>query len=161
MRVQVRDIHAQSREEIELVAARMRETLVEVLGEERGRDYYSMDWLINRVLFHLDAKQCMARVLVAECDGSMTGHCIVRVEQDEAKRPYGLFSTTYVLPEHRKQGLAAKFLNIGEEWFRSLGLPRVATNTGIHNIKLINLYKKHGYSITYSNEEMLQLSKNL
>lgn len=161
MEIRIREINSQNRMEIELVAERMRETLREVLGAERGTDYYTMEWLINRVLFHLDPAQCQAKVFVADWKDEMIGHCIVRTEQDDRGIPYGLFSTTYVLPEHRQQGLAAKFLQTGEAWFRSLGLQLAATNTGRHNSKLINLYKKYGYEVIYTNEEMLQLSKSI
>ena len=39
----IRALNPTSAEEIELVAARMRLTLIEVLGEEAGRSLYSMD----------------------------------------------------------------------------------------------------------------------
>ena len=38
-------INPHSTDEIELVAARMRQTLIEVLGEEEGTALSSMDWL--------------------------------------------------------------------------------------------------------------------
>ena len=41
----IRAIDPQSRAEVELVASRMRQTLVEVLGEEVGGNMYTMDWL--------------------------------------------------------------------------------------------------------------------
>ena len=58
--LKIREIDPTSKEEISLVASRMRETLIEVLGEERGTALYSMDWLRNRVLWHLDPTQTSA-----------------------------------------------------------------------------------------------------
>ena len=46
----IRQINPSSSSEIELVAKRMRDTLMEVAGAERGEAMYSMEWLIERVL---------------------------------------------------------------------------------------------------------------
>lgn len=161
MAICIRPLNPQARDEIELVAARMRLTLIEVLGEERGTAMYSMDWLVDRVLFHLDPHRCEGEIFLAIADTDIAGHCIVRKERDEAGHPYGLFSTTYIDPAFRRQGLASEFLISGENWMRARGLHRAATNTGLHNDKLIQLYHKHGYAVVFKNEEMLQLARNL
>lgn len=62
---EIRPIDSNSLPEIELVATRMRETLKEVVGAERGESMYSMDWLIDRVRFHLDPNLSTAQVLVS------------------------------------------------------------------------------------------------
>ncbi len=157
----IRRLQKSSSSEIELVATRMRETLIEVLGVELGSSYYSMDWLIRRVLYHLDPQQCDGEVMLLESDGQVIAHCIVRQELDADGSAYGLFSTSYVLPEHRQKGIATMLLKAGETWMQSRGLRRAATNTGIHNSKLISLYKKHGYRVIFTQGEMLQLSREL
>jgi hypothetical protein len=48
-----RPIDPDSDAEVDLVAARMRETLVEVLGRERGEVMYTMEWLRARVRRHM------------------------------------------------------------------------------------------------------------
>ncbi len=71
----IRAIDPQSPAEVELVASRMRQTLVEVLGEEVGGNMYTMDWLIQRVLWHLDPNQCVGQVFLSEdSEGHITGH---------------------------------------------------------------------------------------
>jgi GNAT superfamily N-acetyltransferase len=140
----------------------MRETLIEVVGHERGTSMYTMDWLIQRVLFHLDPNQSTAQVYVSESlDGQINGHCIVRKEIDEQGVPYGLFSTTYVEPQCRRLGIANSLLVQGEEWMRGLGLTVAATATSKTNKKLINMYFKHDYKIVVTTDEMVRLEKQL
>lgn len=123
---------------------------------------YTMDWLIQRVLFHLDPSQSTAQVYVSESsDGHLSGHCIVRKEFDEKGIPYGLFSTTYVESQSRRLGIANALLMQGEDWMRSLGLTMAATATSKKNEKLINMYFKHGYKIVVTTDEMARLEKRL
>lgn len=158
----VRPVNGNDTAEIELVASRMRETLVEVIGQERGTAMYTMDWLIQRVLFHLDPIQSTAQVYVSESsDGYLNGHCIVRKEFDDQGAPYGLFSTTYVTPQSRRLGIANALLVQGEKWMQSLGLTMAATATSKTNEKLINLYFKHGYKIVVTTDEMVRLEKQM
>ncbi len=147
MRCQIREINPASAAELELVAGRMRETLVEVEGEAIGTALYSMDWLRDRVRWHLDAEKCTARVLLAEDEQRrITGHTIVRIEQDAGVR-FGLFSTTFVIPECRRYGVADQLLIAGETWMAGQELAEAATWTSATNNALINLYGKHGYAI--------------
>ncbi len=159
---QIRQINPNSQMEIELVAKRMRETLMEVIGPERGEAMYSMEWLIDRVKFHLDSNLSTAKVLVSESlTGEITGHCIFRIEKADDGSDYGLFSTTYIEPSSRRLGIAEEFLNLGEYWMVSKGLPIAATATSKTNEKLLNLYFKHGYEIVFTNDEMVRLEKRL
>ncbi|MEZ4556464.1 MAG: cupin domain-containing protein [Caldilineaceae bacterium] len=48
---------------IHLVAARMRQTLIEVLQTARGSAMYSLPWLVDRVEFHLDPRSTSAVLL--------------------------------------------------------------------------------------------------
>lgn len=158
----IRQINPASLDEIELVANRMRETLKEVVGVERGESMYTIDWLIDRVRFHLDPNLSTAQVLVSENpNGEITGHCIYRIEKLEDGSNYGLFSTTYIIPNSRKHGIATKCLSIGEAWMINNGLRIAVTMTSKKNEKLINLYFKHGYKVTATSDEMLKLEKIL
>lgn len=76
--------------EIELIAARIRQTLVEVINEEVGGSMYSLNWLIERAKFHLDPAQCDGQIFVAESEsGDIVGHTIVRVEREERSAESG------------------------------------------------------------------------
>lgn len=144
----IREIDPASDSEIALVAHRMRQTLIEVEGEETGSALYSMEWLAERVRWHLDAASCNGKVFLAEYPpGQIAGHTIVRAEADEAGQPYGLFSTTYVAPEARRHGLAQALLQHGEQWMQAQALTSSSTWTSETNMKLIRLFRQHGYRI--------------
>lgn len=134
------------------VASRMRSTLVEVLGEERGQSLYSLDWLRDRVLFHIES----GRVLLAEDEGELLGHCMLRVEGE-----LGLYATSYVRPESRRSGVAQALISAGEVWFKSQGVRHLATDTALGNTKLIRLFEARGFVVVHSTEQMLRLQKPL
>lgn len=143
----IRPLDPRSDAEVDLVAARMRRTLVEVLGEERGTALHTMDWLRERVRWHLLPGR-RAQVFLAEApDGAVVGHTIVRVEVGEGGVEHGLFSTTYVAPEARGRGAATRLLQRGEQWMRASGVTRAITYTSATNVKLIHLYRKQGYTL--------------
>lgn len=159
--MRVRPIDPTSAAEIALVAERMRATLVEVLGEARGTSMYSLEWLVERVRFHLDPAREAAVFVAEDAGGEIVGHSIVRSELDDEQRAFGLVSTTYVLPSHRRLGLASALLAHEEAWMRERGLERAATDTARDNHRLIALYRKHGYEIALEAGEMVRLEREL
>ncbi len=160
----IRRLNPNSFDEIELVARRMQQTLVEVLGEKEGGSMYTMEWLKQRVIFHVDSSQSTAQVFLAENDeGQIAGHTIVRLDSDDNGHEIGLFSTTYVAPEFRNQAVATKLLHRGEVWMSEHGMSEAATYTSASNTKLIKLYVGCGYQITatYPEKKMIKLSRKL
>jgi GNAT superfamily N-acetyltransferase len=177
----LRPINADCDAEVALVAERMRLTLMEVVGGAEGQSMFSMDWLIDRVRWHLDASQCTGAVYVAEraekavgnatvghagsriAGHAIVGHTIVRIDQDEDGRPMGLFSTTYVAKSARRLGIADALLAKGESWMRDQGLRFAATHTSETNTPLIRLYEKHQYEIVLriAENKMIRLGKAL
>jgi len=138
---------------VNLVASRMRRTLVEVLGLERGEAMCSLDWLRARVLWHLDPTNCVGQVFLAVCSEVVLGHTIVRIENDAGAHPHGLFSTIYVDPEQRRRGVGSRLLFAGERWFRGNGVEKFATKTAKANAKLVELFGRHGYNVVGIDEE--------
>ncbi len=55
--------------------------------------------------------------------------------------------TTYVLPTHRKSGIASRLLEAAHRWFLAQGLHSSNTWASSANSKLIALYQKYGYQI--------------
>lgn len=162
MKPVVRPLNPESRAEIELVASRMRLTLIDVLGEEVGGNMYTMDWLLDRARFHLDPTRCTGQILLAEnCDGKVTGHTILRVQDDEEFGQHGLFSTFYVIPECRGQGIATEFVTHGEAWMREQGMSTAMTYTAEDNTRLRNLMEKLGYEVVLKKNDMVALAKRL
>lgn len=143
----IRPINRFSTNEVELVAERMRLTLEEVLGKEKGQTMYSSDWLIHRVQQHIKGELDGEVFLSLDLAGIITGHTIVRVDSDEKGTPIGLFSTIYVDPLYRRQSFASQLIIRGEQWMREKGLVKFSTYTSTTNIKLINLFRNHGYEV--------------
>lgn len=158
----IREIDPSSEVEIALVTRRMRETLVDVLGEQRGTALYTMEWLRDRLLWHMDPAKSTAQVFVAELGGGhVAGHTIVRVELDPVGHEIGLFSTTFVEPESRQLGIATSLLLHGEAWMVQHGMTVACTDTAQGNTKLIHLFEKHQYRIVEAADEMVRLSRTL
>jgi GNAT superfamily N-acetyltransferase len=145
--MQLRPISLADTAAIDLVAERMRATLIEVEGEARGGTMYSMDWLRDRVRWHLDGRA--AEVVVAEdAAGEIVGHTIYRIESDDAAlgaAPLGLISTTYVAPAARRHGVAQRLLAHAEDWLRERQVLLSCTWTSETNRPLIALYARNGY----------------
>lgn len=157
----LRDIDPACDAEIAVVAERMRLTLMEVVGTEAGEAMYTMDWLVQRVRFHLDPGQCRGRVIVAEAEGEIVGHTILRRQTEETWGEFGLFSTFYVVPEWRRRGVADRFVTVGEAWFLDEGLPQARTYTAHDNRPLHGLMERHGYAIDLRRDDMVSFVKTL
>ena len=161
--VELKPTDADAAAHVQLVAARMRQTLIEVLGPARGTAMYTLPWLIDRVEFHLDPARSTGAVLLAlnARDAAVIGHTIVRVEaQDDCPR-LGLFSTIYVIPEQRRAGVARALVAAGEVWLLARDVSALATNTSKDNAKLIRLFQGRGYQIAVRTEEMVQLRRDV
>lgn len=158
----IRPIDANSADEIGLVARRMRETLIEVLGEQRGAALYSIDELLQRVRWHLDPAATTAKIFVTEdVRGAIIAHAIARIEVDENGDRYGYFSTVFVEPGSRAKGVGTSLIREVEAWLKSMNMPRIVYNTAADHAKLIRLFGRHGFRITLRADEMVQLKKQL
>jgi GNAT superfamily N-acetyltransferase len=157
--MKIPEIDPQSEAEIHLVAQRMQQTLIEVLGVEKGRSMYSMDWLVERVRWHLDPKNTNGRVFLAENrEGEISGHAIARIDHGTS---FGYFSTIFVEPTSRRKGIATDLMKHVEGWFLKTKISKVIYNTADTHTALISLFRAHGYEITHSESEMVQLTKTL
>ncbi len=128
------------------VAEGMRATLIEVEGEAKGTALYTMDWLRERVRWHLVHPCASVLLLRSLSDDSLAGYSIVRREQNGSE-VFGLVSTTYVWPRWRRQGLAQRLLEAGEAWMCEQQLQRACTWTSESNLPLIALYTRRGYAV--------------
>lgn len=169
----IRPLDPDRPEEVDLVAGRMRETLVEVLDEERADAMFDHDALVERVWWHLDdvpGRRAAVFVAVADGSGEIVGHTIVRVDHDldpvtqepsDEQPEIGLFSTTYVAQNQRRSGVGAGLLAHGEAWMCSHGVDRAVTYTDPDNSKLIAMYSDNGYRPERLNPDWLRLSRSL
>lgn len=157
----IRRLDPDSHDEREWVAARMRRTLEEVLGEDRGRAMYSLDWLRARLRHHLEPGGYTAAVFLAvDPAGARLGQTIVREDELDGA-PIGLISTTWVEPAARRQSVAQTLLEAAERWIREQGLGVASTCTSSTNVALVALYEKNGYAIVERADGMVRLSREL
>jgi ribosomal protein S18 acetylase RimI-like enzyme len=156
----IREINPDSSQEIDLVASRMRSTLVDVLGKDKGESMYTMDWLRDRVMWHLSPDRD-AKVFLAEENSEIVAPAIVRVEKNDNDISYGYFSTIYVATKFRNKGIATKLIQTVEAWCSDKKLPYVTYNTADDNDRLIELFKRLSYEIVARKSEMVQLKKSL
>ena len=149
--------------DLQIVASRMRDTLIDVLGEEVGESMYSLEWLYDRAVSHIDGR-LLGAIYIARVgpESQNVGHIIVRQEEDE-RGQFGLVTTAYVLPEMRRKGIASTLLGAAHTWFLSHRLFRTATDTAENNHPLIALYGRHGYEVIFHSKEkqMVRLSREL
>jgi ribosomal protein S18 acetylase RimI-like enzyme len=158
----IRDINPNSNEEIKIVAERMRETLIEVLGKDKGESMYSLEWLTERVLWHLDSKNTDGKVIViCNKEQKIFGHAICRIDYDDQKKPFGYFSTIFLAQEFRNLGLASEIVTFVENWFISKNVNKFVYNTATNHTAILKLFHKHGFKKEDSSSEMVQLVKRV
>jgi len=147
----LRDLDPTRAADLDWVATGMHLTLVEVEGE-KGRQAYPLAWARKRLRELLaPARRHPAQVVLAVARDDawrIVGHTILRINEMPDGRPYGLVSTTYVDPAHRRAGIADRLLDRGEAWIRAHDMAEAATWTSATNTRLIRLYEKHGYAVT-------------
>ncbi len=160
--IEVRTVEPHEVETIDLIAERMRATLVEVLDEGRADAMFDHEALVGRVMWHLDRsdEERQAEVYVALLDGEIVGHTMVRVDTVEGEE-LGLFATTYVVPELRRAGAASALLRTGEAWMLERGMAVAATFTDAHNERLLSFYESHGYTCVRLDDEWATARRSL
>ena len=60
------------------------------------------------------------RTFVAEIEGQVVGYLVANVRSDGTKRVGGV-SDAYVLPQHRRKGVATRLYEAASQWFAASG----------------------------------------
>lgn len=150
MSLRLRALDPARADEIALVAERMRATLVEVLGPERGANLYGRDWLEDRVRAHLDSRRLDGLVLLAEDERGVIGHLLARLEPGAtpAAPPIGLIATVYVVPHARRNGCAHALFEAGEAWLCARDATILAYDTAGEHVAMHALLQARGYALS-------------
>lgn len=159
----IRPLNRDSKEEINLVADRMRKTLEDVMGEEKGANFYSQDWLLERVEWHISLQDKAEIFLVTDDDKKILAQAIVRIEIDPEiyEKEFGYFSTIYVVPEERRKGIARDLINTVHNWCVEKNLDVTTYSTAKNHGGLISLFKQFGYEIVVETDDMVRLKVSL
>ncbi|MBT4792132.1 MAG: GNAT family N-acetyltransferase [Halobacteriovoraceae bacterium] len=152
----IRPIAPNSKEETSLVAKRMKKTLIDVMGEKDGKNYYSDEWLISRVEQHINLKENACIFLSEENSGEISGQAIIRIEKDNGTN-YGFFSTIYVAEEFRGKGIAKELIMAVLKWCKDKDLKRVTYNTAENHTSIINLFGKFKFKESLRADGMVKL----
>ena len=81
-------------------------------------------------------------------DGLVVGQSAMKTLRDEDGRLYGYFSTRYVLPRFRRQGLGQRLLDEGLGWMRAQGAEYAVAHTHATNEPLLGLFRRNGFEAT-------------
>jgi GNAT superfamily N-acetyltransferase len=92
----------------------------------------------------LNKSDTIGHVLVCYDEKELTGCGAFRLLDKETVEIKRMF----VLPQHRKKGIAAFILKELEQWAKELNYKKFILETGIEMTNAIQLYKKQGYRIT-------------
>ena len=131
-------------------------TLIDVMGAEKGSSFYSDDWLLDRVRWHLDLGKNAEILLCVDDTGNIVGQAIIRKDlENECKFAY--FSTIYVDPFWRRKGAAKLLIEEVIEWCRSHNFLKINYNTAADNQNLIELLQKYDFMIELEFEGMVKL----
>ena len=99
-------------------------------------------------LYKAGAKNPNQRYLIAlDGDANIVGHSIVGLRTGEDGERYGYFWSRYVLPAHRRKGLAGRFMNEAIDWFRDKGMKRAEVHVHHSNTILRSFFEKNEFKI--------------
>ncbi len=86
--------------------------------------------------------------LIARDEGAAPiGHSIFSMKTDPAGKTYGSFFTRYVVPQHRREGVATRMLEIAECWLSEGGAEYLTAQTHVTNLALQGLFRSRGYRV--------------
>lgn len=102
------------------------------------------------------------RCLVAEDDeGRLTGFAEVRLREYAdgcASSPVGYLEGIYVVPDHRRRGVAAALLAAGEAWAREAGCVEMASDRALDDDRSGRFHEARGFEEV---ERVVLYRKNL
>ena len=89
-----------------------------------------------------------SRVLVAECDGEIVGHCLGFIVTNPPMlkiRQYGLFQELSVTAKYRRYGIGEKLVKNMLKWFAEPGLERIEVRASLQNELSTVFWRKMGF----------------
>lgn len=150
----VRDLDQASEEEFDTVVRWCMETVLSTIPEFEGCidkaraalpnfSFEQMGRMIRK-----DFGRPTHRFLVA-VDGAsrLVGHSMISVKRDSEGLRFGYFFTRYVVPEHRRRGIATRLLKAAVAWFDMQGWDYLLAHTHASNSPARALFERNGFRL--------------
>ena len=97
-------------------------------------------------MYRAGLKNPNQRYLIAlDGDAQIVGHSIIGLRTGEGDDRYGYFWSRYVLPQHRRKGLASRFMDEALTWFREKGVQRAEVHVHLSNEGLRRVFERKGF----------------
>jgi ribosomal protein S18 acetylase RimI-like enzyme len=149
----IRDINEKDEGEIDLVVNRAMETVLETCPEFKGSSELALEAFSN---FTFDQMKAMFKsvygnnhhrtlVAIQNDTNEVVAHSIFSIKTDTQGIKYGFCYSRYVLPRMRRNGIASALLREQEIWWIKNKAEYATAQTHETNLKLQNLFVKHGY----------------
>jgi|GEM_PF-2113164 len=153
MGIEIRDLNTSCEDEINLVVIRSMETVLETVPEFQGSPGLAQCAFPN---FSFDQMKAMFvdtfdnpdhRILVAEdlIRGLVLGHSIFSIKTNPEGALYGFCFSRFVAPDARQRGIGSRLLIEQEKWWKERSAQYALAQTHVSNIKLQQLFQKHGF----------------
>lgn len=122
------------------------ESRPEIRHNPKGLPGYS--WSETHALYRAGINSKDQRYLVAlGPDGNLAGSSVVVMRTNAKGQPYGYFWSRYVLPEHRRCGMARRFLHDNLNWFRSRKAAYAEVHIHVENRLLRSLFESEKFKV--------------
>ena len=146
----IRALDPDSERELSTITCFSQMTIWESRPELRvdPRDLPGYGWPETLQRYRVGCRSPDQRYLVAvDPDGNLVGTSIVVIRTDLRNARFGYFWSRYVLPAHRRHGLARQFLGDSMSWFRSRGAGYAEVHIHVENKALRSLFEKRGFKV--------------
>ncbi len=144
----IRSVDLSDDGEVNTIASFSMLTILETLPESRQEPSIVPNLSIEAMgeMYRSDLGRPDRRYLVAEDgEGNIIGHAIAVLRTDASGLLYGYSYTRYVLPVHRKRGVARQLLHAAKRWWWEQGVLYVLAHTHPTNLALQRLFLSEGF----------------
>ncbi|WP_375586058.1 GNAT family N-acetyltransferase [Cyclobacterium xiamenense] len=103
------------------------------------------------------------KILIAKNSKDIAiGFSIFSIREDYVegadKTPTGYLEGIYVEPQFRKNGIAKRFLQMGEQWLKTKNCTQIGSDTWLTDIESRKFHKKIGF---WEEDELVHFLKNI
>ncbi|MFT4978317.1 MAG: GNAT superfamily N-acetyltransferase [Myxococcota bacterium] len=125
-------------------------TLLETLPEARADPELVPNFSVEEMaaMYRSGQSDPDHRYLVIVDDNNRpVGHAIALIRCDDDGTRYGYSYTRYILPHHRRRGLARRLLRAAKSWWAEAGVSHVLAHTHPENKPLQTLFIDEGFQV--------------